>query len=201
MVMLLWTCIAGYAAGSVGSLISNPADNIVSAIYNRKADSFMLAIEKIGFANLFTRSLPIRLLLVGPSITLQWFFYDTIKVLGGLEPSLPKTDCFEVYALVPGLLREEIEVMAQDAMASGVVSSIAALNLRLDTLSAELPVEFSIPNYRLKNSVGNFVGNTETELATKTMSQGIESIPWNLKLLIWLRISFELTRRKGESIL
>ncbi|MED6194887.1 Mitochondrial phosphate carrier protein 1, mitochondrial [Stylosanthes scabra] len=81
------TCIAGYAAGSVGSLISNPADNIVSALYNRKADSLMLAIRKIGFANLFTRSLPIRLLLVGPSITLQWFFYDTIKVLGGLPTS------------------------------------------------------------------------------------------------------------------
>jgi solute carrier family 25 phosphate transporter 3 len=42
------------------------------------------AIRKIGLANLFTRSLPIRMLLVGPSITLQWFFYDTIKVLGGL---------------------------------------------------------------------------------------------------------------------
>ncbi|XP_057759316.1 mitochondrial phosphate carrier protein 1, mitochondrial [Arachis stenosperma] len=81
------TCIAGYAAGSVGSFISNPADNIVSSLYNRKADSFMLAIRKIGFANLFTRSLPIRLLLVGPSITLQWFFYDTIKVLGGLPTS------------------------------------------------------------------------------------------------------------------
>lgn len=41
-------------------------------------------IRKIGLANLFTRSLPIRMLAVGPSITLQWFFYDTIKVLCGL---------------------------------------------------------------------------------------------------------------------
>ncbi|KAK7367176.1 hypothetical protein VNO80_09185 [Phaseolus coccineus] len=81
------TCLAGYAAGSVGSFISNPADNIVSSLYNRKADSLALAIKNIGLANLFTRSLPIRMLLVGPSITLQWFFYDTIKILGGLPTS------------------------------------------------------------------------------------------------------------------
>ncbi|KAK7257598.1 hypothetical protein RIF29_31674 [Crotalaria pallida] len=78
------TSLAGYAAGSVGSFVSNPADNVVSALYNKKADSLLLAIRKIGLANLFTRSLPIRMLLVGPSITLQWFFYDTIKILGGL---------------------------------------------------------------------------------------------------------------------
>lgn len=81
------TCLAGYAAGSVGSFISNPADNIVSSLYNRKADSLALAIRNIGLANLFTRSLPIRMLLVGPSITLQWFFYDTIKILGGMPTS------------------------------------------------------------------------------------------------------------------
>ena len=36
------TCLAGYAAGSVGSFISNPADNIVASLYNRKADSLAL---------------------------------------------------------------------------------------------------------------------------------------------------------------
>lgn len=36
------TCLAGYAAGSVGSFISNPADNIVSSLYNKKADSLLL---------------------------------------------------------------------------------------------------------------------------------------------------------------
>lgn len=81
------TCLAGYAAGSVGSLISNPADNIVACLYNKKADSLMLAVKKIGLVNLFTRSLPIRIMLVGPSITLQWLFYDSIKVLCGLPTS------------------------------------------------------------------------------------------------------------------
>ncbi|GAV86188.1 LOW QUALITY PROTEIN: Mito_carr domain-containing protein, partial [Cephalotus follicularis] len=80
----LWvTFLAGYVAGSVGSLVSNPADNIVAS-YNKKADSVMLAVKKIGLVNLFTRSLPIRILLVGPVVTLQWLLYDSIKVLSGL---------------------------------------------------------------------------------------------------------------------
>ncbi|XP_004290075.1 PREDICTED: mitochondrial phosphate carrier protein 1, mitochondrial [Fragaria vesca subsp. vesca] len=81
------TCLAGYAAGAVGTVVSNPADNIVSSLYNKKANSVMQAVRNIGFANLFTRSLPIRITLVGPVITLQWFFYDTIKVLSGLPSS------------------------------------------------------------------------------------------------------------------
>lgn len=47
----------------------------------------MLAVKKIGLISLFTRSLPIRIMLVGPVVTLQWFFYDTIKVLSGLPTS------------------------------------------------------------------------------------------------------------------
>ncbi|KAK2977158.1 hypothetical protein RJ640_027771 [Escallonia rubra] len=78
------TCLAGYAAGSVGSIISNPADNIVASLCNRKADSLIMAVKKIGIVKLFTRSLPIRILLVGPVVTLQWLFYDSIKVLSGL---------------------------------------------------------------------------------------------------------------------
>lgn len=81
------TCFAGYAAGSVGSIISNPADNIVASLYNKKADSLKMAVKKIGVINLFTRSLPIRIMLVGPVVTLQWLFYDTIKVLSGLPTS------------------------------------------------------------------------------------------------------------------
>ncbi|KAK7269626.1 hypothetical protein RIF29_22359 [Crotalaria pallida] len=36
------TCLAGYAAGSVGSFVSNPTDNVVAALYNKKADSLVL---------------------------------------------------------------------------------------------------------------------------------------------------------------
>lgn len=35
------TCLAGYAAGAIGTVVSNPADNIVSSLYNKKANSVM----------------------------------------------------------------------------------------------------------------------------------------------------------------
>lgn len=35
------TCMAGYASGAVGTIVSNPADNIVSSLYNKKADSIL----------------------------------------------------------------------------------------------------------------------------------------------------------------
>lgn len=78
------TCLAGYTAGAVGTIISNPADNIVSSLYNKKANSVVQAAKNIGLANLFTRSLPVRITLVGPVVTMQWFLYDTIKVMSGL---------------------------------------------------------------------------------------------------------------------
>ncbi|KAJ1415635.1 Mitochondrial substrate/solute carrier [Sesbania bispinosa] len=78
------TCLAAYTAGTAGTVISNPADNIITSLYNKKAESAMQAIKNIGFAKLFTRSLPVRIALLGPVVTLQWFFYDTIKVLCGL---------------------------------------------------------------------------------------------------------------------
>ncbi|KAL9264439.1 Mitochondrial phosphate carrier protein 1, mitochondrial-like protein [Drosera capensis] len=81
------TCLAGYTAGAIGTVVSNPADNIVSSLYNKKADNILQAVKKIGVFNLFTRSLPVRIALVGPVITLQWFFYDSIKVLSGLPTS------------------------------------------------------------------------------------------------------------------
>ncbi|XXG60118.1 hypothetical protein AAC387_Pa04g2094 [Persea americana] len=65
--------------------LSNPADNIVASLYNKKADNVMQAVKKIGLVNLFTRSLPIRITMEGPVITMQWLFYDTVKVLTGLE--------------------------------------------------------------------------------------------------------------------
>ena len=39
------TCLAGYAAGSVGSIVSNPADNIVASVNNKKANSLKQVIS------------------------------------------------------------------------------------------------------------------------------------------------------------
>lgn len=85
-------CLAGYAVGAVGTIISNPADNIVSSVYNKKSETVKQALHlseisqtfsDILLVNLF-RSLLVRKIIVGPIVTLQWFFYDTIKVLSGL---------------------------------------------------------------------------------------------------------------------
>ncbi|XP_078151402.1 mitochondrial phosphate carrier protein 1, mitochondrial-like [Carex rostrata] len=81
------TCLAGYISGAIGTIVSNPADNLVSSLYNNKAKNVVEAVKMIGFPGLFTRSLPIRITLVGPVITMQWFFYDSIKLLTGLPPS------------------------------------------------------------------------------------------------------------------
>lgn len=78
------TCLAGYTAGAVGTVISNPADNVVSSLYNNKAKTVMEAVKNIGLINLFTRSLSVRIAIVGPVITTQWFLYDSIKLLSGL---------------------------------------------------------------------------------------------------------------------
>lgn len=81
------TCVAGYMSGVTGTIISNPADNMITAINNRKGVSYVQAAKSIGVVGLFTRSLPLRVMLVGPLVTAQWFCYDTIKVLVGLPTS------------------------------------------------------------------------------------------------------------------
>ena len=35
------TCLAGYISGAVGTVVSNPADNIVSSLYNKKAENII----------------------------------------------------------------------------------------------------------------------------------------------------------------
>ncbi|CAK9869771.1 unnamed protein product [Sphagnum jensenii] len=81
------TCMAGYMSGVAGTIISNPADNILTALYNNKGSTSLQAARRIGIVGLFTRSLPLRVMLVGPLVTAQWFCYDTCKVLSGLPTS------------------------------------------------------------------------------------------------------------------
>ncbi|CAK9189403.1 unnamed protein product [Sphagnum troendelagicum] len=81
------TCMAGYMSGVMGSIVSNPADNIVTALNNNKGITFLQAARNIGIVDLFTRSLSLRVMLVGPLVTAQWFCYDSCKVLCGLPTS------------------------------------------------------------------------------------------------------------------
>lgn len=81
------SCLAGFTSAAVGTVISNPADIIVSSLYNKKAETMMQVVRNTGIANLFTRSLPVRMTIIGPVVTMQWFLYDSIKVLSGLPTS------------------------------------------------------------------------------------------------------------------
>ncbi|CAM6085312.1 unnamed protein product [Calypogeia fissa] len=81
------TTAAGYASGVARSIVSNPADNIITHIYKNKGSSVSQAVKEIGWVGLFTRSLPLRIMLVGPLITAQWFCIDSMKIWMGLPPS------------------------------------------------------------------------------------------------------------------
>jgi solute carrier family 25 phosphate transporter 3 len=81
------TAAAGYASGVAGSIVSNPADNIITYIYNNKGHTFSQSLKAVGWVGLLTRSLPLRLMLVGPLVTVQWFCVDSLKILMGLPPS------------------------------------------------------------------------------------------------------------------
>lgn len=78
------TCVAGYMSGVTGTFISNPADILITALNNDKSLTALQAAKRIGLVGLFTRSLPLRIMVVGPVVTAQWFCYDTLKVLVGL---------------------------------------------------------------------------------------------------------------------
>lgn len=39
------TCIAAYASGAIGTVVSNPADNIISTLYIKKADSILQVLS------------------------------------------------------------------------------------------------------------------------------------------------------------
>lgn len=47
------TCLAGYAAGAVGTVISNPADNIVASLNNRKAENVLQVAPMKVFFSIF----------------------------------------------------------------------------------------------------------------------------------------------------
>ncbi|GJY14878.1 mitochondrial phosphate carrier protein 1, mitochondrial-like protein [Tanacetum coccineum] len=51
------TCLAGYAVGSIGSIISNPADNIVASFNNRKAGVEWLMKNQSTYQNPFIQLL------------------------------------------------------------------------------------------------------------------------------------------------
>jgi len=54
---------AGYIAGVFCAIVSHPADNLVS--FNAKGATVGDAVKKMGVVGLFTRGLPLRIVMIG----------------------------------------------------------------------------------------------------------------------------------------
>ncbi|KAI3924913.1 hypothetical protein MKW98_031164 [Papaver atlanticum] len=84
----------GYIAGVLCAIVSHPADNLVSFLNNAKDATVADAVKKIGVVGLFTRGLPLRIVMIGTLTGAQWGIYDAFKVFVGLPttggaPPLP----------------------------------------------------------------------------------------------------------------
>ena len=101
----------GYIAGVFCAVVSHPADNLVSFLNNAQGatvgdvgfqdiilcsgmyvimyenlNNLLLAqaVKKIGLVGLFTRGLPLRIVMIGTLTGAQWGIYDAFKVMVGL---------------------------------------------------------------------------------------------------------------------
>ncbi|RDY03612.1 Mitochondrial phosphate carrier protein 3, mitochondrial, partial [Mucuna pruriens] len=66
------------------AIVSHPADNLVSFLNNAKGATVGDAVKKIGMVGLFTRGLPLRIVMIGTLTGAQWGLYDSFKVFAGL---------------------------------------------------------------------------------------------------------------------
>ncbi|KAL8230481.1 hypothetical protein R6Q57_000259 [Mikania cordata] len=74
----------GYVAGVLCAVVSHPADNLVSFLNNSQGATVSSAVHKLGLLGLFTRGLPLRILMIGTLTGAQWGIYDAFKVAVGL---------------------------------------------------------------------------------------------------------------------
>jgi solute carrier family 25 phosphate transporter 3 len=75
---------AGYIAGIFCAVVSHPADNLVSKMNAAKGVPAGEIIKEMGWVALFTRGLPLRIVMIGTLTGLQWGIYDAFKVYVGL---------------------------------------------------------------------------------------------------------------------
>lgn len=80
---------AGYIAGMSSAVVSHPADNLISLLNNCEGTTVMDAIKKLGVVALFTRGLPLRILMVGTLTGAQYGIYDAFKAFAGMPTSGP----------------------------------------------------------------------------------------------------------------
>lgn len=80
------TFASGYLAGVVCAIVSHPADSIVSQMGKaaNKGKTVGQIAGEVGLANLATKGLGTRVLMIGTLTGFQWWIYDTFKSSMGL---------------------------------------------------------------------------------------------------------------------
>lgn len=92
----------GYVAGVFCAIVSHPADNLVSFLNNAKGATVGDAVKNLGLWGLFTRGLPLRIVMIGTLTGAQWGLYDAFKVFvglpttGGIAPAPPASTTSEL---------------------------------------------------------------------------------------------------------
>lgn len=77
---LLVTFVAGYIAGVFCAIVSHPADTLVSKLNQEKGISIGALTKRLGWGGLW-KGLGPRIIMIGTLTALQWFIYDTVKVV------------------------------------------------------------------------------------------------------------------------
>jgi solute carrier family 25 phosphate transporter 3 len=80
------TFASGYLAGVVCAIVSHPADSIVSQLgkASNKGKSVGTIVGEVGMANLATKGLSTRVLMIGTLTGFQWWIYDSFKSAMGM---------------------------------------------------------------------------------------------------------------------
>lgn len=80
------TFASGYLAGVVCAIVSHPADSLVSQLgkVENKGKSLGTIANEVGIANLCTKGLGTRVIMIGTLTGFQWWIYDTFKASMGM---------------------------------------------------------------------------------------------------------------------
>merc|ERR1712173_135664 len=91
---LIVTFAAGYIAGVFCAIVSHPADTIVSYMNKAEGATVGSAAKDLGFKGMWAGLGP-RIIMIGTLTALQWFIYDSVKVVLRLPrpppPEMPES--------------------------------------------------------------------------------------------------------------
>merc|ERR1719223_1550192 len=83
------TFASGYTAGVFCAFVSHPADSLVSLMgkADNKGKGIGQIASEVGFKDLATKGIGIRIIMIGTLTGLQWWIYDSFKTAFGMGTS------------------------------------------------------------------------------------------------------------------